>query len=246
MNVRTSPRVLAAAGLALTLTLTACGGADDAATTTAPPATTAAVMTPMSSMTGGTTASGSTSTVRTADGTTGSGTADTTHNDADVLFVQQMIPHHEGAIAMAALAADRASAQAVKDLATRIQGEQQPEIDEMNSWLDAWGAASGTASDPTAMDMGAGAMATATESSGGMTMNGMMSADDMAGLAAADGADFDRLFLELMIVHHQGAIDMADVEIGAGADPAALALAASIRSGQTAEIARMQSLLAGM
>ena len=77
----------------------------------------------------------------------------------------------------------------------------------------------------------------------GMAMPGMMSDAQMQELTDATGADFDRLFLELMIVHHQGAIEMADTEIAEGSNPAALALAESIKTSQTAEIAEMQQLL---
>ena len=77
----------------------------------------------------------------------------------------------------------------------------------------------------------------------GMAMPGMMSDAQMQELTAATGADFDRLFLELMIVHHQGAIEMADTQIAEGSNPAALALAESIKTSQTAEIAEMQQLL---
>ena len=75
-------------------------------------------------------------------------------------------------------------------------------------------------------------------------MPGMMSDTQMQQLTDATGADFDRLFLQLMIMHHQGAIEMADTEIAQGSNPAALALAESIKTSQTAEITEMQQLLA--
>jgi len=77
----------------------------------------------------------------------------------------------------------------------------------------------------------------------GMAMPGMMSGTQMQQLTDATGADFDRLFLQLMIVHHQGAIEMSDTEIAQGSNPAALALAESIKTSQAAEIAEMQQLL---
>ena len=80
----------------------------------------------------------------------------------------------------------------------------------------------------------------------GMAMPGMMSDAQMQELNAATGADFDRLFLQLMIVHHEGAIEMSDTEIAQGSNLAALALAESIKTSQTAEIAEMQQLLQTM
>jgi uncharacterized protein (DUF305 family) len=76
-----------------------------------------------------------------------------------------------------------------------------------------------------------------------MAMPGMMSDAQMQELTAATGAEFDRLFLQLMIVHHQGAIEMADTELADGSNPAAVALAESITTSQTAEITEMQQLL---
>jgi len=77
----------------------------------------------------------------------------------------------------------------------------------------------------------------------GMAMPGMMSDTQMQELTGAKGTEFDRLFLPLMIVHHQGAIEMADTEIAQGSNPAAVALAESIKTSQTAEITQMQQLL---
>ncbi|MEO5833161.1 MAG: DUF305 domain-containing protein [Nakamurella sp.] len=229
MNPLARPRVLAAAaGLTLTLALSACGGTDSAATST----------TSSTSSTASSAGSGTTATSESVAGS--SGASDTAHNDADVLFVQQMIPHHEGAVAMAELVPDRASDQGVKDLAAQIKAAQQPEIDQMNGWLAIWNTGGGTGMDMTSGTAAGMDMAPTS----GMAMGGMMSDEDMAALTAVTGADFDRLFLTQMIVHHQGAVDMADVEIGSGVNSGALALAESIRTGQTAEIATMQELLA--
>jgi len=75
-----------------------------------------------------------------------------------------------------------------------------------------------------------------------MSMPGMMSDADMQQLTAASGTEFDRLFLQQMIVHHQGALEMADTEIAEGSNTAALALAQSIKTSQTAEISEMQQM----
>lgn len=165
-----------------------------------------------------------------ADDTAGSpGTGSDTSsrfNDADVAFVQSMIPHHEQAIEMAELAADRAESTEVKQLAADIEAAQGPEIDQMKSWLDQWGQ---EATPEGGMDHG--------------DMGGMMTAEDMTMLEEADGAQFDRMFLEMMIEHHEGAIAMARTEQANGVNPDALALAERIESDQEAEIAKMKRLL---
>lgn len=179
-----------------------------------------------------------------------SASATATFNDADVAFAQMMIVHHQGAIQMADLAPSRAQNQDVLALAARIKAAQAPEIDQMTSWLTAWGAApsmmSGSAtSGMGGMDMGGmdmGGTTSAAESSA-MSMPGMMSGDQMQQLESASGAAFDKMFLELMIVHHQGAVEMAETEIADGSNPEAVALAQKIKSDQTAEIAEIQALL---
>ena len=153
------------------------------------------------------------------------------HNDADVVFVQGMLPHHEGALAMAQLADGRASDPRVIDLADRIEAAQGPEIETMTGWLEAWGEPL-PEEDMGGMDHG----------SGGMDMEGM-SEEDMTALDSASGAEFDRMFLEMMIPHHQGAVDMAETEIADGSNPDAVEMAREIVESQTAEIAEMQTLL---
>lgn len=155
---------------------------------------------------------------------------------ADVRFAQMMIVHHEGAIEMARLAADRAGRQEVTDLALRIERAQQPEIDTMTGWLERWG--EDPLDDDGAMPgMDHGAMATTG-------MGGMASHGDLARLVDARGADFDALFLRLMVVHHEGAVAMAEDELADGRDPDALALAEKVVTDQTAEIEEMEGLLA--
>lgn len=153
------------------------------------------------------------------------------HNDADVTFAQSMIPHHEQAVEMAVLAATRAASDEVKDLASRIEAAQQPEIDTMRSWLEAWGE-----------DLEGG-----MEGMEGMSeMDGMTSEDDMSRLESADGAEFDRMFLEMMKEHHEGAIEMAQTELDEGSYPPALEVAQEIIDAQTAEIEEIDGLLAEM
>lgn len=147
-------------------------------------------------------------------------------NAADSMFAMMMIPHHEQAIEMSDTILSKSGVdQRVLDLAQQIKGAQAPEIELMQSWLDDWGMPSSGGME--GMDHG----------------DGMMSEDDMAALEAAEGAEAARLYLEQMIEHHQGAIEMAQDELDDGANPGVLALAQRIITSQTAEIATMQELL---
>lgn len=149
------------------------------------------------------------------------------HNAADVTFATEMIPHHRQAVEMAELAATRASSIEVVALAEEIAGAQDPEIEIMSGWLEAWGA-------PIPEEMG------------GMDMSGMpgmMSEEQMQDLAGSTGAVFDEMFLEMMIEHHTGAIQMAQTEQRQGRNPEAIDLAVQIERAQTAEIETMQDLL---
>ena len=147
--------------------------------------------------------------------------------EADVMFAQMMIPHHEQAVQIADIALDpaRNASPQVVDLATGIKAAQDPEITQMNAWLEAQGA-------PAKMDHSA---------HGGM--EGMLTAQQLDTLADATGTDFDRLFLEGMIAHHKGAIAMAGDVKARGNDPEIQALADAIITAQQAEIASMQGLL---
>lgn len=160
------------------------------------------------------------------------------HNQADISFAEGMIPHHAQAVAMSTMAAGRAASPQVKDLAARIQAAQQPEIDQMSGLLRAWNApvpASDSAQGGMGqMDRGA---------SGGMP--GMMSGDQMRQLGQAPGEDFDRMFLQMMIAHHQGAVTMARTELRDGQNPDARQLAQRIIDAQQREITEMQALLGG-
>jgi uncharacterized protein (DUF305 family) len=162
----------------------------------------------------------------------------TTGSEADIAFAQLMIPHHQQAIEMADLAAANATSPEVKALATQIKAAQDPEIQTMTQWLTTWGAPtmmatpSNGGTDHGGMDMG------------GMTEAGMMSAEDMAALAKATGADFDTMWVQMMIAHHQGAITMAQQVAETTTNPDVKAMADAIIAGQTTEITTMQNLLA--
>lgn len=159
------------------------------------------------------------------------------HNAADVEFAQMMIPHHEEAVAMAELAPDRADDPFIRDIATRIAEAQGPEIEQMTGLLEEWDEEMPAEDDDAGgHDMGD----TATSETG----DGMMGEEAMAQLEAATGAEFDRMFAEMMIEHHQGAIDMANDEITQGENPEAIALAEAIVEAQQAEITEFEDFLA--
>lgn len=165
-----------------------------------------------------------------------SASAEEDHNEQDLQFVTAMIPHHESAITMAQMAQDRAADPRVKDLATRIEAAQGPEIETMSGWLTDWGAAASS----SAADDGRGGM-----SHGGME-DGDMGGMDTGALAGMSGSEFDRMFLTMMIEHHRSAVQMAETEAASGQNTDAIALAESIRDSQTAEITEMQQLLTGL
>ncbi|GIG28724.1 DUF305 domain-containing protein [Cellulomonas marina] len=186
-----------------------------------------------------------------ADGATAS--AGATHAAADVAFAQMMVVHHEGAIDMADLAVERAGSEDVRALAGRISAAQGPEIATMTGWLEAWG-------EDVSADAEAGHDMEGHDTEGhdmeghggsghdmaGMTMDGLTQEEAMAELEGLEGAAFDRRFLELMVAHHEGAVTMAEQELEEGRAPEATELAGRVVEDQTAEIAQMRELLAGL
>ncbi|GIG40616.1 DUF305 domain-containing protein [Cellulomonas phragmiteti] len=154
------------------------------------------------------------------------------HNDADTVFAQMMIVHHEGAIEMAALAVERASDPEVVALAERIEAAQAPEIALMSGWLEARG--------EDVSPRGHEGM-----DHDGMQMEGMEHGEAMGVLDDLDGDAFDQRFLELMIAHHEGAVVMSEAQLEDGENPDALELARTIIDDQTTEIAEMQGMLTG-
>lgn len=151
----------------------------------------------------------------------------TDFNDADVSFAQMMIPHHEQALEMAELADGRASDAQVKDLAAKIEKAQDPEIKTMTGWLKSWNKPAAMESMP-GMDHGSG--------------DGMMADADMEHLKSMKGAEFDKMFAEMMIEHHNGAISMAKDEQKNGKNADAVKMAGDIVEGQSAEVKQLQSI----
>ncbi|MCX5394678.1 DUF305 domain-containing protein [Streptomyces sp. NBC_00094] len=152
-------------------------------------------------------------------------------NDADVMFAQMMIPHHEQALEMAKLADGRAEDPEVKKLVAAIEQAQDPEIRKMKAWLKGWGK-------PESAGHGAG-----NAGGSGHGMAGMMSEQDMKDLAAVKGKAFDRKFAELMIAHHDGAVAMAKVEQKDGRNTTAKQLADDVVRTQSTEIAELRKIL---
>jgi uncharacterized protein (DUF305 family) len=214
---------LPAAALAAALALAGCG-ADDTGSQTAPEQTTQSSTAPQ----------------------TGAEVS-AEHNDADTMFAQMMIPHHQQAVEMSEimLAKDNLDPK-ITDLATRIKEAQGPEIERMTAMLEAWG-------EPVMMP---------SESAGGMeghdmhgnesgeagmgSMEGMMSEDDMAKLESTQGTEAAELFLTQMIAHHEGAVKMAEQEAEQGSNPQAVELAQTIVKDQKGEIQEMKDLLASL
>jgi uncharacterized protein (DUF305 family) len=151
----------------------------------------------------------------------------------DIQFLQGMIPHHAQAKEMSALAESRTNNEAILAVAARITLSQDDEIAMMQDWLGDRGL------EVTAED--------AHHQSGFMRMAGMLTDEEMAALAAARGSEFDRLYLESMIQHHQGALDMVEDLLdqrGSVQDPLLYEFTSDVTSDQTSEIERMVTLLA--
>jgi len=156
-------------------------------------------------------------------------------NEADVAFMQMMVPHHAQAIVMAELAEKHARSDRVRELAARIRAAQGPEILMMAAWLEERDMDVPTAAeDPSEWDH---------SEHGHNGMMGMLTEAQMDELERARGAAFDRLFLRAMVQHHEGAIDMADDVAVDGIDIMVSEVAADVALTQTAEIGRMKEML---
>ncbi|SDG64490.1 Uncharacterized conserved protein, DUF305 family [Sinosporangium album] len=148
-------------------------------------------------------------------------------NAADVRYAQDMIVHHRQALDMSVLAPSRAVSTTLKGLASRIKDTQGPEIQAMTAWLQHQGL--------RAPDHGHGHAT---------SMPGMVSPERMEALKDATGEEFDRLFLELMISHHQGAITMAETALAEGSHVQIEEMAADVIAVQASEIKRMREMQA--
>jgi uncharacterized protein (DUF305 family) len=152
--------------------------------------------------------------------------------DTDVKFMQGMISHHAQALEMTELLASRSEREVMHKLAERIELSQADEIEMMREWLRSHG------QEVTAADAHHGH---------GVLMPGMLTPEEMGRLAQARAIEFDRLFLELMIKHHQGALDMVEALLsqpGTAQDSALFAFTSDITADQSMEIDRMAAMLA--
>ena len=162
--------------------------------------------------------------------------AETSYSPDDVLFMQDMIPHHNQAVQMAALVAERTNRPELVDVSGRIDVSQADEIKFMQQWLRERGE---SVPDPThhqAMHMD-------------HKMAGMATPEQMAELAGLEGTEFDRLFLKLMITHHEGAVTMVKDLFdhpGSAYDPILFEFATDITNDQTSEIERMHALMVSL
>jgi uncharacterized protein (DUF305 family) len=155
------------------------------------------------------------------------------YSAADVRFMQGMIAHHAQAIVMTDMVAERTEREQIRLLARRIADSQNSEMDMMRSWL-------GSRAEPVA-----GAHAQHGE---GAHMPGMLTEQELDRLRAATGADFDGLFLDFMIRHHEGALEMvADLFAAKGGqEPEIFQFASHVDADQRTEIQRMRRMLAAL
>ena len=170
-------------------------------------------------------------------------TSATKHSDADVTFASDMLRHHAQALSMVDLTLGRPLDPEVERLAEDIRAAQSPEIETMSDWLTEW-----DVEVPETVRDHANAghdMEGMGDSMEGMDADapGMMSAEDMSALETASDAAFQTRWLELMIEHHQGAVEMAEAEKSDGRYRPAVELAESIIDSQQAEIEEMEKLL---
>jgi uncharacterized protein (DUF305 family) len=192
--------IIGAAGLAALLTLTACSSSSN------------------KSATSGTSSAGSSA-------PSTSTPATSAHNQADVTFAQNGIPHHEQAIPMSdTILGKQGIDPRVVQLATQFKADQGPELQQMHSWLSQWG-------QPT------------LAMTPGMAMPGMLPDQDITALQNAQGVDATKKFLTEMIECHEGTIAMAEDEIKDGQYPPAVALAHSISTREQQENTTMQGIL---
>ncbi|MFG1701077.1 DUF305 domain-containing protein [Nonomuraea sp. NPDC049309] len=145
---------------------------------------------------------------------------------ADVRFAENMIPHHRQALEMTALVEERTTTESIRALARQITAAQTPEIKAMTAWL-----------------AGLGRQAPAGHDHAQESAYGMATQEQLNALRAARGGAFDRMFLQLMTRHHEGAVKMAGEQLADGRDQRMRMMARDVYSGQSIEIARMRRLL---
>jgi uncharacterized protein (DUF305 family) len=211
----TAKTVLAAAAAVAALTIAACS--DNASSTPATPTTSSStgMSATMPGMDhGGSSAAEAPSATR------------TDFNDADVTFLDMMYPHHAQAVEMAKLVPSRSQNPQLIELAANIEKAQAPEMAQFAALLASFGKPAPENADHS-----------------GMAMPGIMTAEQMTALQGLSGTAFDTMFLQMMIDHHTGAIDMSNTELRGGTNPDAKKLAQDIITAQQAEITEMKGML---
>jgi uncharacterized protein (DUF305 family) len=153
----------------------------------------------------------------------GNSTSNSSYSSNDIMFAQMMIPHHQQAIVMSDIALKNSTNPDVLALAKQIKAAQAPEIEQMKAWLKAAG--------------------TSLMGAHGMAMEGMLTDSEISELKSAKGASFDKLFLQGMIGHHEGALTMISMIINSD-NAEARTLAKNIKTSQSAEIELMKKYLA--
>ncbi|NEW35786.1 DUF305 domain-containing protein [Nocardia cyriacigeorgica] len=171
---------------------------------------------------------GTTETTTSAAATTTASTR-TDFNAADVTFLQMMYPHHAQAVDMAKMVPSRTQNPQLLALAAEVEAAQAPEMQQFTTLLESFGKPA-----PTAGEHGG---------HGGHEMSGMMTPEQMTALENATGPEFDRMWMQMMIEHHLGAIDMANTVLAEGVNPDTKALANGIIAAQQAEIDQMRQML---
>ena len=156
------------------------------------------------------------------------------YNADDVAFATNMVPHHKQAIDLSKLVPERSTNPELAALASQIAAVQQPEINILNVFLVQWNENPDVgSSDPEG------------HAGHGESMQGMVDDATLSKLESLRGAEFDKLWLESMISHHQGAVEMAKAEIANGENVDAIAMANTMVATQEAEIAQMKQMLEG-
>jgi uncharacterized protein (DUF305 family) len=160
-------------------------------------------------------------------------------DSVDVGFARDMSAHHSQAVEIAELLRDRSDDEDLRRIAADIALTQQAQIGQMRGWLDIWGRP------PTSVDPPMGWMGHEHEPGTVVTMPGIASDDEIAALtAAARGPEAERLFLELMIRHHRGGVEMASYAADNASAGIVRTMARGMVEAQTAEIAQLEDLLA--
>lgn len=165
----------------------------------------------------------------------------------DAGFARDMQAHHAQAVDLAVLVRDRSTDEEVRTVALDILLTQQNQIGQMAGWLSTWGLPAAASAAPmawmTGTGHGHGSSSATGDAAGYAAMPGWVSREDLARLTAATGAEADRLFLQLMIPHHQGGVEMAEYAVEHAQRPQVVALARNIVTSQERELTALQDML---